>query len=143
MSATTHCIYRNDLAELNRLAADIERFAADNNMDPSVAHAFNLCLDEVFTNIVSYGFTPGQHHEVKLELRANPREFVAIIRDDGNAFDPLSQAPQPDLHAPIEHRKIGGLGVYFVKTLMSRVHYRREHNWNVLEMASARTPREP
>ena len=92
MSATTHCLYRNDLAELNRLAVDIERFAADNNMDPSVAHAFNLCLDELFTNIVSYGFAPGEHHEIKLELRATPHEFVAILRDDAKPFDQIGRA---------------------------------------------------
>jgi serine/threonine-protein kinase RsbW len=136
MAATRHCIYRVDLAELNRMAADIETFATENGIDPAVAHSFNLCLDELFTNTVSYG----QPHEVKLELHATSHEIVAILRDDGRAFDPLTQAPQPDLHAPVESRKIGGLGVYFVKTLMSRVHYRREGSWNILEMASVRQP---
>jgi anti-sigma regulatory factor (Ser/Thr protein kinase) len=140
MSGTMHCNYRNDLAELNRLAADIELFASENSIDHAIAQNFNLCLDELFTNIVSYGFTDGRHHAVKLELRATPKEIVAILRDDGNAFDPLTQAPQPDLHSPIEERKIGGLGVYFVKQLMTRVHYRRDHNWNILEMAVTRTP---
>ncbi|MGA2051813.1 MAG: ATP-binding protein [Opitutales bacterium] len=138
MAATMHIHYRNDLAELNRLAADIENFAAENGIDPSIAHAFNLCLDELFTNTVSYGSVVGRPHEIKLELHATPHEVIAILRDNGRAFDPLTQAPQPDLHAPIETRKIGGLGVYFVKTLMTRVHYRHEHGWNILEMASAR-----
>jgi anti-sigma regulatory factor (Ser/Thr protein kinase) len=140
MSGTMHCHYRNDLAELNRLAADIELFASENGIDHATAQNFNLCLDELFTNIVSYGFTDGRHHDVRLELRATAKEIVAILRDDGNAFDPLTQAPQPDLDAPIEERKIGGLGVYFVKTLMSRVHYRRDHQWNIIEMAHPRPP---
>jgi len=33
----------------------------------------------------------------------------AMVSDDGKPFDPLSQ-PEPDIHAPIEERKVGGLG---------------------------------
>jgi anti-sigma regulatory factor (Ser/Thr protein kinase) len=101
-------------------------------------HAFNLCLDELFTNIVSYGYPGGGEHTIELDLRADAVEAVAILRDDARAFDPLTQAPHPDLNAPIESRKIGGLGVYFVKVLMTRVSYRREGRHNVLEMARAR-----
>jgi len=142
MAASMHCRYRNDLAELNRLAADIELFASEHGVDHATAHSFNLCLDEVFTNSVSYAFGDGRHHEVRLELRATPKEIVAIIRDDGKAYDPLIQAPAPDFHSPIEDRRIGGLGVHFVKTLMARVHYRRENGWNILEMATTRPPSE-
>jgi serine/threonine-protein kinase RsbW len=47
---------------------------------------------------------------------------VIDINDDAKAFDPLS-APKPDIHAPLEERAIGGLGVYIVKALMDRVSY--------------------
>ncbi len=130
--------YRNDLADLARLAADIEVFADQNNLDRDTAHVFNLCLDEVFTNIVSYGYADHQSHEIFLDLTAAPHEIIAVIRDDGRAFNPLTEAPPPDLDSPIEGRQIGGLGVHFLKTLMARVAYRREGAWNVLEMARAR-----
>ncbi|HTB62705.1 MAG TPA: ATP-binding protein [Opitutales bacterium] len=133
-------IYRNDLSELARLAADIEAFAETNGLDLEIVHTFNLCLDEVFTNIVSYAYADDLPHEIILELQATPREVMACIRDDGRAYDPLTEAPVPDLHASIEERKIGGLGVHFVKQLMTRVAYRREGGWNVLEMARAHGP---
>jgi len=135
-----HCIYRNDLCELERLAADIEAFASENAVGPDTAHVFNLCLDEILTNIVSYSYHDKHAHEIHLDLTATPDEITACIRDDGAAFDPLTQAPEPDFHTPIEDRRIGGLGVHFVKTLMSRVAYRREGSWNVLEMAKKRNP---
>jgi anti-sigma regulatory factor (Ser/Thr protein kinase) len=131
--------YRNDLAELAQLAADIEAFARQNGLGADTTHAFNLCLDEIFTNIVSYGYTDQLPHEILLELRATPGAVAAVIRDDARPFDPLTEAPAPDLDAPIEERAIGGLGVHFVKTLMTRVTYRREGAWNVLEMARARS----
>jgi anti-sigma regulatory factor (Ser/Thr protein kinase) len=130
--------YRNDLSELTKLAADIENFGEQNDLDLAVAHAFNLCLDEVFTNIVSYAYEDDKVHEIILELNAVDQEISAVIRDDGRAYDPLTEAPPPDLDSPIEDRRIGGLGVHFVKTLMTRVSYRRENGWNILEMARPR-----
>jgi len=131
-------VYRNDSAELARLAADLETFAEQNQLGVEMAHAFNLCLDELFTNIVSYGYRDQGPHEIILELIATPTEVSAVLRDDARAFDPLTEAPPPDLAAPIEERRIGGLGVHFVKQLMTRVSYRREGACNVLELVKAR-----
>jgi len=130
--------YRNDLAELDRIAADLAAFATQHSLGADTAHVFNLCLDEIFTNIVSYGYTDKNAHEVFLELTVTPVEVTAVIRDDARPFDPLTEAPAPDFDSPIEDRRIGGLGVHFLKTLMTRVAYRREGDWNVLEMARTR-----
>ncbi len=130
--------YRNDLTELARLASDLEAFAEQHQLDGEMAHVFNLCLDELFTNIVSYGFGDELPHEIILEMTATPAEVCAVLRDDARAFNPLTEAPAPDLDAPIEDRRIGGLGVHFVKQLMTRVSYRREGACNVLELARAR-----
>ena len=55
----------------------------------------------------------------------------AEVVDDAKAFDPL-EAPDPDITADLEDRPIGGLGVFFVKTLMDEVRYRREDGRNHL-----------
>lgn len=130
--------YRNDLAELAKLTADLENFAEQNQLDPALAQTFNLCLDELFTNIVSYGFDDALPHEIYLDLEIGPSEVSATLRDDARAFNPLTEAPVPDLDAALEDRKIGGLGVHFVKTLMSHVSYAREGGWNVLSMTKTR-----
>ena len=44
------------------------------------------------------------------------------LSDDARPFDPLN-APPPDLNSAIEDRRIGGLGVHLVKTLMDDVGY--------------------
>ncbi|HEX4193960.1 MAG TPA: ATP-binding protein, partial [Stellaceae bacterium] len=48
--------------------------------------------------------------------------IVTELSDDGRAFDPLN-APPPDLDSAIEDRRIGGLGVHLVKTMMDDVTY--------------------
>jgi anti-sigma regulatory factor (Ser/Thr protein kinase) len=53
--------------------------------------------------------------------------------DRGSAFDPEA-APEPDLAAPLTERKIGGLGLHFVRSLSRIVEYRREDGWNRLKL---------
>ena len=55
---------------------------------------------------------------------------MAVLEDDGLEFDPFRSAPEPDLDASVEERRIGGLGVYFVKSLMDEATYERVDNLN-------------
>jgi len=59
------------------------------------------------------------------------KELIATVSDDGKAFNPLEQSP-PDIHAPLEDRKIGGLGIHLLRTLMEKVEYRRDDGRNHL-----------
>ena len=58
------------------------------------------------------------------------RATAAEVVDDGRPFDPLSDAPEPDLDAEVEDRPIGGLGTHFVKTFMDEVAYEHDGGYN-------------
>lgn len=126
--------YQNDLSELARLAADLEAFCQQQGLGDGIAHAFNLCLDELMTNIINYGFEDGGPHQIHLEMERKGDEVVATLRDSGKAFNPLNDAAEPDLQADLEDREIGGLGVFFVKQMMDAIDYRRDGNQNVLTL---------
>jgi len=53
------------------------------------------------------------------------------LTDDAAPFDPLT-ARVPDLTSPVDERRIGGLGIHLVRTLMDRVAYERVWNDNRL-----------
>ena len=59
--------------------------------------------------------------------------FLLEIVDDGIEFDPL-KLPEPDLESSVEDRKIGGLGIYFVRKMMHDVKYKRVKEKNILLM---------
>ncbi|MFC2047137.1 ATP-binding protein [Chloroflexota bacterium] len=42
--------------------------------------------------------------------------------------------PKPDVEAPLEKRKVGGLGIYLVRILMDEVNYRRDQDRNILTL---------
>ena len=121
----------NELPEISRLADRIDVFCHERNIHGRVAYRFNLVLDEVLTNIISYGFPKGGRHEIEVKVVYDGRSLTASISDDGAAFDPLSQAA-PDIHAGIEGRKIGGLGIHLLRKLTDLADYRRADGRNHL-----------
>jgi anti-sigma regulatory factor (Ser/Thr protein kinase) len=60
-------------------------------------------------------------------------EFVARIEDDGVEFNP-TEHPIPDLDAPLEERKVGGLGIHLVRQIMTSVEYQRVAGKNVVTL---------
>ncbi len=116
---------KNDLSELARIAAEIETYGESHGWPTKWIMNLNLALDELITNIVSYGYRDDDEHEIQITLTSRNGELVAVLEDDGIAFNPFTQAREPDLDASVEDRRIGGLGVYFAKTLMDDTAYER------------------
>ncbi|GHC00502.1 ATP-binding protein [Cerasicoccus arenae] len=126
--------YRNELSELETLAQNLETFGDENDVNPAIIHAFNLCLDEILTNIISYGFEDVTEHDIYLEIHRDGEMIVATMVDNGKAFNPLTDSKDPDLETSIEDREIGGLGIFFLKQMMDELDYQRMEGYNRLTM---------
>ncbi|CAA7612699.1 SpoIIE family protein phosphatase [Magnetospirillum sp. UT-4] len=124
----------NDLGELGRLAGLVDEFVETHGLEERIAFNLNLCLDELITNIVSYGYADDHHHDIHVRFALNGDELTTEILDDGKEYDPFSQAPEPDLDLEVDDRPIGGLGVFLVKEFMDRTDYRREDGRNVVTL---------
>jgi anti-sigma regulatory factor (Ser/Thr protein kinase) len=123
---------KNELAEMTTLAETLERFCDEHAVGPDVVNVVNLALEEIVTNIISYGYGgEGGDHRIRIDLAHDGASISARVEDDAKAFDPL-QKEAPDTDAPLEERGIGGLGIHLVKTLMDEVRYSREDGRNVL-----------
>jgi serine/threonine-protein kinase RsbW len=123
--------FTNDLDELENLRRNVENFCKANGLPRKNAFELNLVIDEVFTNIVSYGFNDNKKHRIKIDFRIIDGELTVQVEDDGVPFDPTT-APKTDLCCSIEDRKIGGIGLHLINQIMSRVIYKRVKNKNVL-----------
>ena len=60
-------------------------------------------------------------------------DVVVEMEDDARPFDP-TQPTTIDLTADLQHRKIGGLGLHFVRRAMDEMTYRRTDRHNRLRM---------
>lgn len=123
----------NRLAEIERMSQHIEEFADASGMDRKAVFEANLVLEEIVTNIISYAYDDGAQHEITVNLACEQSVLSITVADDGKAFNPLEQTA-PDIDKPLEERKVGGLGIYFVRNLMGEIEYERVNGQNRLRM---------
>ena len=116
---------KNDLAELVRISDAIDAFAEQNAVSMKDTFGLQLSVEELFTNIVSYGFEDSEEHEIciEFELDADSRALRIAIVDDGRHFDPTRDSAQPSLDSDLEDRPIGGLGIHLVREFADEMEY--------------------
>lgn len=130
---------KNQLPEIARLAELVERFGAQHGLAGSLLLNVNLCLDELITNTISYGYDDQEEHIIALQVALDNGALKAVVEDDARAFNPLAVG-LPDLEAPVDERAVGGLGVHFVRTLMDDVRYQRTASGNRIELTKRLEP---
>ena len=139
MSATLQLRVRNRIEELPGVSEAVEALAEEQGWAPDLTYAVVLGLEEVATNVVRHGGGEEGGSEIEIEVASSDDEIRVEVRDSGKAFDPFHEAPEPDLDAGVEERKIGGLGVHFVKMLMDETSYSREAGRNHVTMIKRRS----
>jgi len=122
-----------NLSELERLAAEISRFCRENILDDEAEFQLNLALEELFVNTVRHGGCEGAENSVRIHLLAAPDGVEVEFADRGRPFDPTT-VPPANIHAPLEERHTGGLGIHLVRGIMRDMHYRRAGDWNQTSM---------
>jgi len=122
---------RNRADDMSAIVSMVEGFGLKYRISATVINEINLCLDEVLSNIISYGYPENAEGEITVRLGYEPGRISAEILDDGTPFDPLQAGP-PNLSGTAQTREVGGVGIYFVKQLMDDVAYRRVGNRNTL-----------
>lgn len=129
----------NNTDEMARLDRAVDEFGQGEQWSEQMSYHIKLALEEVVMNVISYAYDDDASHEFEVRLCSNSKSVVIDVIDDGRPFDPLHEAAAPDVQATLEARNIGGLGVFFVKTLMDDVEYRRENDRNRLTLTKRRT----
>ncbi len=137
MSVSRTVTIETRLEELTRLTEVVENLGEQDNWSPALVGKVNLVLEELAMNTINHGHDGGLH-EISITFNSTDDALTIDIVDDGTPFDPLTDAPMPDVNAPMHERPIGGLGVYLVRKLMDELTYRREEGRNHLTLVAYR-----
>jgi len=122
----------NQLDELEKIVDVVEEISGKWGLPSRVSMELNLVLEELFTNIVFYAFDDGKKHELQIEFERTGEGIIKIrMIDEGKPFNLLTKTTI-DFNSPLEDRKVGGLGIHFVKEMMDHVEYERDGNKNVV-----------
>ena len=124
---------KNRLSELDTLCQKLEGFGESIRLSSKFIFETNLALDELFTNIISYGYSDKKVHQINVTISHQDNELLFSIEDDGIPFNP-TEVEEPDLGCTIEECKIGGLGIHLAKNLMDEVCYQRCKDKNILTL---------
>ena len=134
MTGRNYCFeLKSNLSELNTLCRHLEDCSSLMDLPQKCMFEINLGLDELFTNIISYGFKDDREHQIKFSLAMDSGTLVVKVEDDGIPFNPLEIAA-PDVSDDLDSINIGGLGIHLVKNMMDDVDYQRVEGKNKLTM---------
>jgi anti-anti-sigma factor len=123
----------NKIEEIQSAIDHFENFGFAKKIHLTAVQKINVALDELLTNIISYGFKDKGEHEIEVDIELENTNLTLIIKDDGVAFDPFENST-PDTSLSIEERNIGGLGIHLVKNLFDEYHYERLKNINIIKL---------
>jgi serine/threonine-protein kinase RsbW len=113
-----------------QIAKEVE---ASNGDRETLAYHLNLALTEAVTNAIQYGVPSNEKdamkNTVRICLSIEDKDLFARVYDHGQGFD-LAAVPTPDFGELTER----GRGIFFIRSLMDSVEYRKTECGNVLEM---------
>ena len=135
MGATLSMAIKTTRDELERIAAAIEGLGQEDDWPDDLVFRVNLVLEELILNIMDYGAEDGDA-DISLVIESESDSIAIDLSDSGLPFDPLTEAPEPDLTAAVGERRVGGLGVHLTKTLMDDVRYSHENGRNRLNIVT-------
>jgi len=124
---------KNTFAEIELLCVEINELAQTSSFSEQIVFCLNVCLEEMLTNIVKYAYDDKDKHEIEVRLEIANEIITLTIIDDGHEFNPL-EADIPNMNSDIQHREVGGIGIFLTCKMANKVTYTRKDDKNVLKV---------
>ncbi len=113
--------FGRSLEELRKIVGFTDDFFAQNDIDQSVRYIVDLCVEELFVNMVTYDTETNA--DILVEMSPHEHGIEVSLTDFGvDRFDPRDAAPV-DVNAPLDQRTPGVLGLYLVLKIVNSIHY--------------------
>ena len=81
-----------------------------------------LAVDEACTNVVEHAYKDKENENIDVAIQIDYQKFTVIVTDKGQQFSP-NDIQMPDMEQYLAELRVGGLGIYLMKTLMDEVQY--------------------
>lgn len=126
-----------DLASLPILDEAVEEFGEAQDWALDMLFQVKLALEEVAVNVINHGYgQAGSAFEV--DITSEPAALTIRVTDEAKEFNPLTSSPAADVDASVDDRRVGGLGIHLVRTMMDEMHYERADGQNRLTLVKKR-----
>jgi len=123
----------NETRYLRLVGAIAEQLAKELDIQEDQRETFafhlNLALTEAVANAIQYSSAANAKDTVRICLSVEDAYLSARVFDHGRGFD-FAAVPSPDFDELRER----GRGIFFIRSVMDSVQYRKTDSGNVLEM---------
>lgn len=113
-------VYPAEIASLVKITNQVLNEAKKAGLSDRAQYDVEVAIDEACANIIEHSYGGEAGGEIECICQVLPDGLQIVLHDTGCFFDPNS-VPEPDLHSPLEERKEGGLGLFFMRKLMDEV----------------------
>lgn len=114
-------------------------FVEEMGLDHDAMWELRVALSEWLVNVMTHAYEGQDGGPIAVRYSYAQDEMAVEVTDEGPSFDPLLLVP-PDTSEAADQRRIGGLGVHFIRHLMDRVSHARVGGRNTLTMAKRAVP---
>ena len=122
----------NQLKEIENVQARLRDFLKDLPLDDYDRKKIFIAVDEILSNIISYGYEDNARHTIHIRFDATKTGMNMEFIDDGIYFDPIHFVHHHLPKVQLDDEKNGGLGLHLVHRLMNQMQYSRLEDKNRL-----------
>jgi serine/threonine-protein kinase RsbW len=115
-------IVKSKTENLSSIRDFVSNYAREAGITQEIIEKIILAVDEACTNIMKHAYKSFPDGEIIIKVKFDKHKFTIVIRDFGNSFE-ADKIPAPDLKEYYKEKRVGGLGMYLMKTLMDEVQY--------------------
>lgn len=122
---TKKLIVKSRTENLSKIRDFVSLNASEAGFNKDEIDEMILAVDEACTNVIKHAYKFSPDGDIILEIKFDDTALTITIEDNGISFNP-DIIPEPDLQKYYREHRVGGLGMYLMKTLMDEVKYKSE-----------------
>lgn len=122
---------KSDTENLILIREFVLAHAVKNGFSDEATNDIMLAADEAATNIMKHSYKSNSSGIIEVRIDVVGDEFEIILKDKGRSFNP-NDIPSPNMEKYFSEKRVGGLGLHLMRTLMDSVEYSAAESGNKL-----------
>jgi serine/threonine-protein kinase RsbW len=90
--------------------------------DAEYSNKIELAVDEACTNVIEHAYQHDESQNIDIAIKIDYNKFMVVVTDRGQSFK-MDEIELPDMKSYLAELRVGGLGIYLMRTLMDEVDY--------------------
>jgi serine/threonine-protein kinase RsbW len=100
----------------------ILKAAQQAGLDSQATYAVQMAVDEACTNIIEHAYEGEGKGSITCSVTSDLTGLTVVLKDHGRPFNP-KHVRNPNTRLPLSKRKVGGLGLFFIRSYMDEVYF--------------------